>query len=112
MGPLFSLFVLSIGTLAAFALAYAVVRFFQPASVAIRIAAIFIFGSMVGCIAIMLVLSVFVGSTLTASWQVTAYLLSLGIGALASGALLSAFYIKRHVLTPSSSPLSTNCKVQ
>lgn len=103
MGPLFSAFVLSLGALAAFALAYAVARFFQPAPIAVRIAAVFILGSAVGGIAIALVLSVFVGPSLTDSWQVIAYFLSLGIGALASGAALLIFCIKRRVLTLHSS---------
>lgn len=110
MGPLFSAFVLSLGTLAAFALAYAVARFFEPASVAVRIAAVFILGSSVGGIAIALALSIFVAPTLTESWQVIAYLLSLGIGAFASGAALLVFCIKRRVLTlRSSGPPQAAC---
>ena len=103
MGPLFSALVLSLGTLAAFASAYAVARFFQPASIAVRITAVFILGSAVGGIAIALALSFLVGPTLNESWQVITYLLSLGIGALASGATLLVFCIKRRVLTLRSS---------
>jgi xanthosine utilization system XapX-like protein len=103
MGPLFSALVLGLSTLGAFALAYAVARFFQPASAAVRMAAVFILGSAVGGNAIALALSIFVRSTLTESWQVIAYLLSLGLGALASGAALLVFCIKRRVLTLRSS---------
>jgi hypothetical protein len=104
---LFSAFIFGFGVMALFALAYVAARFFQPTSVAVRIAAVFSLGSAVGVVATLLVLSVFVPPTLTQRWQVIAYLLSLGAGAFGSGVALMVLYIKRRVLTRRSSEQPT-----
>jgi ABC-type transport system involved in multi-copper enzyme maturation permease subunit len=103
MAPLFSALVIVPGAVLLLALAFAVARFFQPASVAIRIALVFVVGSAIGGVATLVGLAFLVGSTLSESWQVIAYLVSLGVGALLGGALLVVFCIKRRVLTLRSS---------
>jgi ABC-type transport system involved in multi-copper enzyme maturation permease subunit len=103
MAPLFSALVVVPGAVLLLALAFAVARFFQPASVAIRIALVFVVGSAIGGVATLVGLAFLVSSTLSESWQVIAYLVSLGVGALLGGALLVVFCIKRRVLTLRSS---------
>jgi hypothetical protein len=103
MAPLFSALVIVPGAVLLLALAFAVARFFQPASVAIRIALVFVVGSAIGGVATLVGLAFLVGATLSESWQVIAYLVSLGVGALLGGALLVVFCIKRRVLTLRSS---------
>jgi hypothetical protein len=99
MGPLFSAFVLVSGSVVLSAIVFAVARFFQPTSVAIRIALVFVVGSAVGGVASVVGLASFVGATLSESWQVIAYLLSLVAGALFGGTLLLVLCIKHRVLT-------------
>ena len=103
MAPLFSALVVVPGAVVLLALVFAVARFFQPASVAIRIAFIFVVGFAVGGIATVVGLAFFVGATLSATWQVIAYLASLAVGALLGGVLLVVLCIKRRVLTLRSS---------
>lgn len=103
MAPLFSALVIVPGAVLLLTLAFAVARFFQPALVAIRIALVFVVGSAIGGVATLVGLAFLVGSTLSESWQVIAYLVSLGVGALLGGALLVVFCIKRRVLTLRSS---------
>lgn len=103
MAPLFSALLVAPGAVVLLALVFAVARFFQPASVAIRIAFIFVVGSAVGGIATVVGLAFFVGATLSAPWKVIAYLASLAVGALLGGVLLVVFCIKHRVLTPRSS---------
>lgn len=103
MAPLFSALVIFPGVALLLAVAFAVARYFQPASVAIRIAFVFVFGSAIGGVATLAGLAFFVISTLSEPWQVIAYLVALGVGALLGGALLVVFCIKHRVLTPRSS---------
>lgn len=103
MAPLFTALVLVPGAALLLALAFAVARFFQPTSVAIRIALVFVTGSAIGGVVTLVGLASFVGATLSAPWQVIAYLASLAVGALLGGALLVAFCIKHRVLTLRSS---------
>jgi hypothetical protein len=103
MAPLLSALVLVPGTVVLLGLAFAVARFFQPASVAIRIAFVFVVGSAIGGLATVVGLALLVGATLSESWQVVAYLVSLAVGAFFGGALLVVLCIKLHVLTLRSS---------
>ena len=103
MAPLFSALVIVPGAVLLLAIAFAVARFFQPASVAIRIALVFVVGSAIGGVATLVGLAFSVSSTLSEPWQVIAYLVSLGVGALLGGALLVVFCIKHRVLTLRSS---------
>ena len=103
MAPLFSALVFVPGTLVLLALAFVVARFFQPSSVAIRIAFVFVVGSAMGGLATVVGLAFFVGATLSEPWQVIAYLASLAVGALFGGVLLVVFCIKLRVLTLRSS---------
>ena len=99
MAPLFSALVIVPGAALLLGLAFAVARFFQPASVAIRIALVFIVGSAIGGVATLVGLAFLVSSTLSEAWQVIAYLVSLGVGALLGGALLVVFCINHRVLS-------------
>ena len=99
MAPLFTALVVVPGALLLLALAFVVARFFQPTSVAIRIAVVFVVGAAVGGVAAVVGLAFFVPATLAATWQVIAYLASLAIGALLGGALLVVFCVKYRVLT-------------
>lgn len=99
MGPLFSALILVSGAAVLLAIVFAAARFFQPSSIAIRIALVFVFGSAVGGVATALGLTPFFCLTLSAPWQVIAYLLSLVVGSISGGALLLALCIKRRVLT-------------
>lgn len=100
MAPLFSaLLVIVPAAVLLLALAFVVARFFQPVSVAIHIALVFVVGSAIGGIATILGLAFLVSSILSEPWQVIAYLVSLGVGALLGGALLLVFCIKHRVLT-------------
>jgi hypothetical protein len=103
MAPLFSALVIVSGVALLLAVAFAAARFFQPASVAIRIALVFVFGSAIGGVASLAGLAFFVSSTLSELWQVIAYLVALGFGALLGGALLVVLCIKHRVLTLRSS---------
>ncbi len=103
MAPLFSALVLVPGAVVLLALAFAAARFFQPASVAIRIAFVFVVGSAIGGVATVVGLAFLVGTTLSEPWQVIAYLVSLAVGALLGGVLLIVFCIRRRVLTLRSS---------
>lgn len=103
MAPLFSALVFVPGTLVLLALAFVVARFFQPSSVAIRIAFVFVVGSAMGGLATVVGLAFLVGATLSEPWQVIAYLASLAVGALFGGVLLVVFCIKLRVLTLRSS---------
>jgi len=103
MTPLFSALVVVPGTALLLAVAFVVVRFFQPKFVAIRVAAVFVVGAVIGCIITAATLSFFVPATLVATWQAVAYLASLAIGSAFGGVLLVVFCIKRHVLTLRSS---------
>lgn len=103
MGPLFSALILAFGAAVLFALTFAVARFFQPASVAIRIAVVFLIGSAMGGVATVVGLAFLVGATLSGSWPVIAYLLALAAGTLVSGTALLVLCIKRRVLTLRSS---------
>lgn len=103
MAPLFTALVVVPGAVLLLALAFVVARFFQPASVAIRLAVVFVVGAAIGGVATVVGLAFFVPATLVASWQVIAYLASLATGALLSGALLVALCIKLRVLTLRSS---------
>lgn len=64
MAPLFSALVIVSGVALLLAVAFAAARFFQPASVAIRIALVFVFGSAIGGVASLAGLAFFVSSTL------------------------------------------------
>lgn len=103
MAPLFSALVVVPGAVLLLALAFVVGRYFQPTSVAIRIAVVFVVGAAIGGAVTVVALSFFVPVTLVATWQVIAYLASLAIGALLGGALLVVFCIKHRVLTLRSS---------
>ena len=103
MAPLFSALVIVPGAVLLLALAFAVARFFQPASVAIRIALVFVAGSTIGGVATLVGLAFLMGATLSEPWQVIAYLASLAVGALFGGVLLVVFCIKLRVLTLRSS---------
>ena len=103
MAPLFSALVFVPGTLVLLALTFVVARFFQPPSVAIRIAFVFVLGSAIGGLATVVGLAFLVGATLSEPWQVIAYLASLAVGALFGGVLLVVFCIKLRVLTLRSS---------
>jgi len=76
------------------ALGFAVARFFQPTSIAIRIAVVFVVGASIGGVATGASLALFVPSILVAAWQVIAYLASLAIGTLLGGAMLVVFFIR------------------
>lgn len=106
MAPLFTALVVVPGSALLLALAFAVARFFQPTSVAIRIAVVFVVGVAIGGVVTVVGLSFFVSATLVAPWQVIAYLASLAVGGLLGGALLLVFSIKHRVLTlrPSGPP--------
>lgn len=103
MAPLLSALVLVPGTMVLLGLAFAVARFFQPPSVAIRIAFVFGVGSAIGGLATAFGFALLVGATLSEPWQVIAYLVSLAVGALFGGALLVVLCIKLRVLTLRSS---------
>ena len=70
MAPLFTAFVIVPGAALLLAVAFAVARFFQPASVAIRIALVFGVGSAIGGVATLVGLAFLVSSTLSEPWQV------------------------------------------
>lgn len=99
MGPLFSALVVVPGAVLLLAVAFVVVRLFQPTSVAIRVAAVFVAGAVIGSGVTLAALSFFVSATLVAAWQVIAYLASLAIGAIVGGVLLVFLCIKCRVLT-------------
>jgi hypothetical protein len=91
---LFSALAAATGAVLLLALGFAVARFFQPTSVAIRIAVVFVVGASIGGVATGVSLALFVPSILVAAWQVIAYVASLAIGALLGGAILLVFFIK------------------
>ena len=103
MAPLFSALVIVPGAALLLGLPFVVARFFQPASIAIRIAVVFVVGSVIGGVATLGGLALLGSFTLIEAWQVIAYLVSLGVGALLGGALLVVFCIKHSVLTLRSS---------
>lgn len=103
MAPLFAALVVVPGAVLLLALAFVVARFFQPTSIAIRIAFVFVAGTAIGGVVTVLGLSFFLPATLVAPWQVIAYLASLAVGAVLGGALLLVLCIKYRVLTLRSS---------
>lgn len=103
MAPIFSALVVLPGAVVLLAIAFAVARFSQPTSIAIRIAFVFVIGSTVGGIATVLAIAFFGVATLSATWQVIAYLTSLAVGAFLGGVLLVVFCIKLRVLPLRSS---------
>jgi hypothetical protein len=103
MGPLFSAFIVLLGTALLLLVAFLVVSFFQPAPVAIRVAAIFVVGAAIGGGATGFSLSLIFPATLETVWQGIAFLASLATGVLVGGALLVVVCVKCRFLT-----LSTN----
>lgn len=103
MAPLFTALVVVPGAVLLLALAFVIARLFQPTSVAIRIALVFVAGTAIGGAVTVVGLSFFVPATLVAPWQVIAYLASLAVGAFLGGALSLVFCIKHRVLTLRSS---------
>lgn len=103
MAPLLSALVAVPGAVFLLAMAFVVVRVFQPTSISIRVAAIFVTGAAIGGVVAAVALSLFIPATLVAAWQVIAYLASLAVGALLSGVLVVVFCIKRRILTLRSS---------
>lgn len=94
MGPLFSaalaVVVLTVGLVVVFIVA----RFFWKPTTAIRVAALFIIGGAVSVILTGLLLSPFIGGTLTSSARVISYLSTLAFGGLLGGGFVSWLYIK------------------
>lgn len=103
MAPLFSTLVFVPGAVVLSVIAFAVARFLQPTSIAVRIAFVFVIGSAVGGIATVVGFAFLVGASLSATWQVIVYLASLAVGALVGGVLLVVLCIKLRVLTLRSS---------
>lgn len=103
MAPLFSTLVIVPGAALLLGLSFAVTRIYQPAFIAIRIAFVFVVGSVIGGVVTFAGLAFLGSSTLSEAWQVIAYLASLGVGALLIGALLVVFCIKHRVLSLRSS---------
>jgi hypothetical protein len=77
--------------------AYLIARFFLEASVALRAAALFVIAGAIGGASAVLVLAfvIGVGGTLTSGWQVFAYLSSLALSGLLSGAFVAWLYLAR-----------------
>jgi hypothetical protein len=98
MGPLFAAVFVSLGVALLLAVAFVAACYFQPASVAIRIAVFFVVGVVTGSGATALGLSLIVPATFVAPWQFIVYFVSLAIGALIGGALLVVVGIKRRML--------------
>jgi len=84
---------------AEFALAFFIARISQPASVAARIAAVFVAGSGAGCLATAVCAGLLGDGTLHETWQVIALSSGLVAGALLGGAVLVALCIKCKVLS-------------
>lgn len=103
MGPLFSALLLTLCMALALVVAFMVVRSFQPRSVAVRVAAAFVAGAMIGGVVTTLALAHFTPATLVATWQVIAYFAALAIGAVLGGVFLVILGIKCRVLTLDSS---------
>jgi hypothetical protein len=103
MGPLFTALVVLTGAALVLAIAFVAARFFQPTSVAIRIALVFVAGTAFGGGITVVGLSFFVSETLVAPWQVIAYFTSLATGAIFGGASMLAVSIRYRVLTMRSS---------
>ena len=101
MAPLLTVLVVLPGAVLLLTLAFVIARIFQPTSVAVRIALVFVTGMAIGGAATVVGLSFFVPATLVTPWQVIAYLASLAVGALLGGALLLVSCIKHRVLTNS-----------
>jgi hypothetical protein len=99
MGPLFSILFLAPCLAAAFVLVFAIARVYQPSSVAIRIAAVFIAGSIAGCIAVGVCVGFLAGDALLEKWHVIAFLFALVAGGLSGGAALLLLCVECSVLT-------------
>lgn len=98
MGPLFSALLVVPSVALLFSVAFVVIRLFQTTSFAIRIAAVFVAGAVIGGGVTVVVLSFFVPTTLVTAWQVITYLASLAIGGVLGGVFLLFLCIKRRVL--------------
>lgn len=103
MGPLFSALILALCIALALVVAFMVVRTFQPRSVAVRVAPVFVAGAAIGGVVTVFGLSFFTPATLAVPRQVIAYLAVLAIGAVLGGVLLVIIGIKCRVLTLESS---------
>lgn len=103
MGPLFSALLLALCMALALVVAFMVVRSFQPRSIAVRVAPVFVAGEAIGGVVTVFALSFFTPATLVVPWQVIAYLAALAIGAVLGGVLLVILGIKCRFLTLESS---------
>ena len=97
MGPLFSagvaIFLLAFGVM----LAYVVARFFLGVRAAFGASVVFVVAGAVGIgvTGVLVGLLIGFGGTLTESWQVFAYLSSLGLGGFLMGVLAVRYYLAR-----------------
>jgi len=100
MAPMFSALVIAPVLLVLLALAFIVARLFQPTSVALRIALLFVVGAVVGVGLSVAIFSYLFGSgTLATTQQVVGFLSALASGSLLGGALALWSAIKLRVLT-------------
>ena len=97
MGPLFSLAILAVCLGFGLLVSYLIGRLFLSAPVALRAAVLFVAVGAVGGAAAGLLLGLVIGAgaTLVNGWQVFAYLSSLALCGLGSGALVVRSYLAR-----------------
>jgi hypothetical protein len=95
MGPLFSIGLLFLGSMACLAVSFVVFRFFLGMPAAFVAACMFVSGGVCGLILAGAVLSLFMPNTLASSSEVIVYLLGTTAGGLIVGGAASWAYVRR-----------------
>lgn len=93
MGPLFSLILIAIASVAMFGMVFLALRMFLHTTDALRRAGGFVIGMGVGAVSSvgLLALVIGTGATLTTETQIDAYLAAVALGAIAGGTALCYF---------------------
>ena len=97
MGPLFSLALVAVASIALFGIVFLAMRMFLNTAGALRRACGFVMGTGIGAALSVGIVALVIGTgvTLTTKTQVVAYLATVGFGALSGGTTLSYFVSRK-----------------